>query len=146
MAQGMLEQRLREEGFAHAVEVDSAGTHASHREAPPDPRAVAAARARDIDIAGLRARPFMKRDFTDFDVILAMDKDNRARLAKACPAGERHKLQLVLDYAPDLREREVPDPYCGGEDDFEKALDMLELCMEGLMEELQDRLEGRVAL
>ena len=146
MAQGVLEQRLREEGMADEVAVDSAGTHAYHRGEPPDPRAIAAARARGLDITTLRARPFRDDDYLEFDLILAMDEDNHARLERACPPRQRHKLHLALDFAPELTEREVPDPYYGAGDGFEKVLDMLELSMEGLVDELSDRLHGSVAL
>ena len=146
MAQGVLEQRLHEEGLAHLVAVDSAGTHAYHRGEPPDARAMAAARARGIDISGQRARLFRDADYLEFDLILAMDDDNLARLERACPPRLRDKVRLALDFAPELSEREVPDPYYGEGDGFEKVLDMLELCMEALIDELHDRLEGRVAL
>ena len=56
------------------------------------------------------------------------------------------RVMLVMEFAPELREREIPDPYYIGVQGFEKVLDMLELCMEGLMDELYDRLDERDAL
>lgn len=145
MAQGLLEARLRSEGLTGAVTVDSAGTHAYHRGEPPDGRAVAASRARGIDITAQRARPLRDADFAGCDLIVAMDEGNMARLQRACPPRQRHKLRLALDYAPELAEREVPDPYYGVDDGFERVLDLLELCVKRLVGELRDRVEGRAA-
>jgi protein-tyrosine phosphatase len=82
-------------------------------------------------------------DFEDFDLILAMDSDNERELRTVCPPFYSDRVRLILDFAPDLREREVPDPYYVGGEGFEKVLDMLELCMEELMDELHDRLGQR---
>ena len=82
----------------------------------------------------------------NFDLILAMDSDNERRLRSVCPPFYGERVRLVMEFAPELREREVPDPYYVGEEGFEKVLDMLELCMEGLMDELRDRLDERDAI
>lgn len=145
LAQGVLESRLREEQLLDDVLVDSAGTHAYHSGEAPDRRGIAAARERGIDISGQRARPVRDRDFQEFDLIIAMDEDNRSRLESICPQGHLDKLQMMLDFAPELREREVPDPYYGGEQGFEKVLDMLELCMEALVDVLHEQLVTRGA-
>ncbi|NCF28098.1 MAG: low molecular weight phosphotyrosine protein phosphatase [Gammaproteobacteria bacterium] len=143
MAQGVLEQRLNEERLEDRVQVDSAGTHHYHSGDPPDRRGVAAARQRGVEIGGQRARPVRDTDFQEFDLILAMDSDNEQALRAICPPFYSDRIKPVMDFAPDLREREVPDPYYVGGDGFEKVLDMLELCMEELMDELHDRLGGR---
>jgi protein-tyrosine phosphatase len=140
LAQGVLESRLRDEQLLERVEVDSAGTHAYHTGEAPDRRGIAAARQRGIDISGQAARPVRDRDFQEFDLIIAMDEDNKRRLESVCPEGHLDKLYLMLDFAPELREREVPDPYYGAEHGFEKVLDMLELCMEELVDVLQEQM------
>ena len=146
MAQGVLERRLNEEQLEDRVQVDSAGTHHYHVGAPPDRRGVAAARGRGIDIGGQRARPVRDDDFTEFDLILAMDSDNERELRAICPAGYGDRVQLVMDFAPDRREREIPDPYYVGGQGFEKVLDMLEQCMQQVLGELRDRLGQRDAI
>ena len=143
MAQGVLEQRLDEEQLRDRVQVDSAGTHHYHSGDSPDRRGVSAARGRGIDISCQRARAVRDSDFEDFDLILAMDSDNERELRAVCPPFYSDRVRLVLDFAPDLREREVPDPYYVGGEGFEKVLDMLDLCMEELMDELHDRLGQR---
>lgn len=145
MAQGVLERRLNEEQLEDQVQVDSAGTHHYHGGEPPDRRGVAAARNRGIEIAGQRARPVRDDDFSEFDLILAMDSDNERHLRAICPSFYGDRVKLIMDYAPGMREREIPDPYYVGGQGFEKVLDMLELCMEELMDELHDRLNNRDA-
>jgi protein-tyrosine phosphatase len=146
MAQGVLERRLREEQLDDRVRVDSAGTYHYHTGEPPDRRGVTAARRRGVQIGGQRARPVCDNDFMEFDLILAMDSDNERELRAICPPSHGDRVKLVMDFAPDLGEREIPDPYYVGEQGFEKVLDMLELCMQGLMDELRDRLDERNAI
>ena len=142
MAQGVLENRLYQEQIDDRVQVDSAGTHHYHTGESPDSRAVAAAARRGIEIGWQRARPVRDDDFLEFDLILAMDSDNERKLRSVCPPAYGDRVMLVTDFAPELREREVPDPYYVGHEGFEKVLDMLELCMEGLVDELHDRLDA----
>ena len=143
MAQGVLEHRLSDDRMADRIEVDSAGTHHYHSGESPDPRAVAAASRRGIAIGHQRARPVRDDDYLDFDLILAMDSDNERTLRKTCPPAYGDRIMRVTEFAPGLRERDVPDPYYVGEEGFEKVLDILELCLEGLMDELHDRLAER---
>ena len=96
-----------------------------------------------LEAAHQRARPVRDDDFLEFDLIVTMDSDNERALRAVCPPAYGDRLVLATDFAPELREREIPDPYYVGEEGFEKVLDMLELCMEGLMDELHDRLDER---
>ena len=141
MAQGVLEQRLRQEQLDEHVEVDSAGTHHYHSGEPPDRRGVEAARSRGIEIGQQRARPVRDDDFLEFDLILAMDAENEKALRAVCPPYYASRVRRMMDYAPAMRERDIPDPYYVGGQGFEKVLDMLELCMEELVDELRDRLD-----
>jgi protein-tyrosine phosphatase len=143
MAQGVLENRLQQVQLEDRIQVDSAGTHRYHTGESPDPRGVAAASRRGIDIRGQRARGVRGDDFMAFDLILAMDTENERALRAQCPPAYGERVRLVTDFAPQLREREVPDPYYGGHDGFEKVLDMLELCMHGVVDELNARLGAR---
>jgi protein-tyrosine phosphatase len=146
MAQGVLEQRLNDEQLEDRVQVDSAGTHHYHTGESPDRRGVAAARRRGVEIGGQRARPVCDDDFMEFDLILAMDSDNEQNLRAMCPPHYADRVKLVMDFAPDLREREIPDPYYVGGEGFERVLDMLEGCMGELVDELRDLLGQRGAV
>lgn len=136
-AEGVLRTLVQRAGLANHVEIDSAGTHAFHVGEPPDPRSQKAAEKRGYDLTHLKARRVATADFLKFDLILAMDRDNLAMLREACPMEEQHRLKLFLEYARNSEHDEVPDPYYGGPDGFERVLDMIEDASEGLIEELR---------
>jgi len=129
--------------FRHQVEisasqnkilVDSAGTHDYHIGEPPDGRAQKIAREHGYDMEGLRARLLNTRDFNFFHYILAMDKHNFAILNKFCPPQHNYKLGMLMQYNKSFTENEeVPDPYFGGDQGFEKVLKMIEDAGEGLL-------------
>jgi len=108
------------------VVTDSAGTHGYHIGDPPDPRTVAAARARGIDLSALRARKVTRADFDDFDLILAMDRGHLAHLLAMRPKHSRAEVRLFLDYHPDAAIQDVPDPYYSDADAFTHVLDLAE--------------------
>ena len=102
---------------------------------PPDPRAVAAAAARGIDLSDLRARRVSPGDFTEFDLLLAMDDANHAALLSGAPHECADKVRMFLGDAPELG-REVPDPYYGGGQGFEDVLDLVEAGSKALLARL----------
>ena len=134
-AQGVFEQVLAEMGLADQVAVDSAGTHAYHVGEPPDPRAVEAARRRGVSMDSQRARRVTEADFLEYDYILAMDESNRADLLEQCLPGHEHKIRLFMEFS-ELEAREVPDPYYGGRQGFERVLDLVEDAARGLARHL----------
>jgi protein-tyrosine phosphatase len=143
LAQGVFEDVLRREGLEGEVFVDSAGTGRWHVGSPPDERALSAASLRGLDISAQRARQVRPEDCDSFDYILTMDEDNYYMVSSACRGST--VVQLFLDFAADSLEREVPDPYYGGPDGFERVLDLVEEASEGLLEDIRERhLQGRV--
>ena len=125
---------LRAKAKGLDLEIDSAGTSGWHEGDPPDPRAVAEARGRGIDISGLQARRVTAQDFHDFDHILAMDRSNLAELERIRPKGSKADLRLTLSDAPGLGETDVPDPYY--DDGFPKAYALIEAAADGLLRRL----------
>jgi len=140
-AHGVFRHLVDEADLLDRIEIDSAGTHAYHVGEPPDPRACGTALGRGIDIRDLRARCVEAADFHVFDYVVAMDADNHAHLARLCPPGLEGKLSLLMDYAPDFSQSEVPDPYYGGRRGFEQVFDMIEAAARGLLDELRQRLD-----
>jgi protein-tyrosine phosphatase len=132
-AQGVFESLIEAEGLSGVIGADSAGTAAYHIGEPPDARATAAAALRGIDLGPYRARQVMREDFHDFDLVLAMDRANHAAMARIVPEGREGRLRLFLDFAPEIAIDEVPDPYYGGEDGFERVLDMVEAASRGVL-------------
>ena len=119
-----------------ALEIDSAGTANYHVGEPPDRRTVAAARRRGYDLAGLRARQITDDDFSRFDYVLAMDRANLEDLESQRPRDATARLGLFLEFAPAAESLEVPDPYYGGTEDFERVLDLCETAARGLLDRL----------
>jgi protein-tyrosine phosphatase len=133
-AEGVLRHKLAAAGLDDRVAVESAGLGDWHIGDPPDPRAIARARLRGYDLTALRARLFTAADYHDFDLILAMDQGHLTALTHGRPADARAQVRLFLDFAAEpLTSREVPDPYYGGPVDYDRALDLIEPGVEGLI-------------
>ncbi|CAA7616598.1 low molecular weight protein-tyrosine-phosphatase [Magnetospirillum sp. SS-4] len=132
-AHGVFRALVEREGLSGRVAVDSAGTHAYHVGEPPDRRSAEAARRRGVEIKDLRARQVALSDFRDFDLLLAMDRGHFQTLQANCPDGLGPRLAMFLSFAPHLNLLDVPDPYYGGPDGFEKVLDMIEAGSAGLL-------------
>lgn len=115
--------RLEAERAGLDVIVDSAGTGDWHVGAPPDPRAIAVARAHGLDIAGYRGRQVSAADFARFDHVVALDHANLARLRALRPEEARASLSLLLDHVPGRAGEPVADPYYGGPEGFATTWD-----------------------
>ncbi len=142
LAQGIFSHLLQQRNLEQHFRVDSAGTDGWHAGAPPDPRSVAIAGRHGIDISGQKARQFQIDDAETFDIILAMDEDNLAKLRARCPQQHLHKLHLFSDFAHGRRYN-VPDPYYGGEDGFGTVYTML---LAGCMSMLEKLDTGHASL
>jgi protein-tyrosine phosphatase len=136
-AEGVFRHLLAQEAPELRVEVDSAGTADYHIGEPPDLRSQRAALRRGIDLGGLRARQVTPADFARFDLILAMDRGNLLELEARRPENSRARVQLLLQYAPDLGRLEVPDPYYRDASGFEEVLDLTAAASRGLLAALQ---------
>lgn len=116
LAEGIFAHVVDETGLTGQFTIDSAGTGGWHEGEPPDRRSIATAASHGIDISGQRARRIRPKDFTDFDLILAMDRDNVAALKSI--ARPEADIRLFGDAALGTGE-DIPDPYYGGPDGFE---------------------------
>jgi protein-tyrosine phosphatase len=133
MAEGALRAILAAKGIdPDVVNVESAGTHDYHTGEPPFSLAASAAKRRGYDIGNQVARRVLPNDFDRFDHILAMDRSNLVHLRSICPTRCKHKVELLLEYGDEHHGKEVPDPYGGKPQDFERALDMIEDGCRGL--------------
>lgn len=137
MAASVLQGELERRGLLARVEVDSAGTHGAHAGERADRRAVQLTSERGYpQILRERSRRIADADFERFDLILAMDRHNLARLRDRCPPAHQHKLHLFLAYAGQDEAGEVPDPYYGPQEGFEVVLKMIERAVPGVIERL----------
>ncbi|SEQ98547.1 protein-tyrosine phosphatase [Hyunsoonleella jejuensis] len=123
LAEGILKSKLPENKFF----IDSAGTGAYHIGNKPDMRSIAVAKENGIDISNLRARQFVKQDFSDFDLIYAMDESNFRHIIKMARNDEDiAKVKLILNEIAPNQNKSVPDPYYGGDKGFESVFQMLD--------------------
>ena len=138
-AEAVFRHYVENAGMSEQILIDSAGTHDYHVGDPPDSRAQRAAQQRGYDMSDLRGRQVGEEDFRQFDYVLAMDSANLALLQSISPPDSNIHPQLFLDYARHHSDREVPDPYYGDTDGFERVLDMVEDAAQGLLEEIRQR-------
>jgi protein-tyrosine phosphatase len=138
-AEAVFKRCVQSAGLAEQIESDSAGTHDYHVGEAPDLRAQAVASRRGYDMGDLRARQIRRDDFDAFDYVLAMDEVNLRRLERLCPQQHARKLKLFLEFGDDPSQREVPDPYYGNDQGFERVLDMVERAAQGLLRHLRDK-------
>ena len=137
-AEGVFTKLVKDHNLEAHFAIDSAGTHAYHVGKEPDLRSQSAALERGIDLSNLRARQVIFGDFEDFDYVLAMDDENYSILVNACPEQYKPKIKYFLDYAPHLNERQVPDPYYGGQYGFDRVLDLVEEASAGFLAALRE--------
>ena len=135
-AEGVFRHYVAQAGLGDRIVAYSAGTHDYHVGEPPDPRAQRCAAKRGYDLSGLRGRQVSERDFGEFDYVLAMDEVNLRLLERLCPPEHAHKLKLLMEFGADAAVREVPDPYYGGTQGFERVLDLAEQAAQGLLRHL----------
>lgn len=139
-AEGVFKAMAEMQRLSDAVIADSAGTHDYHVGQPPDRRAIAAAARRGYDISQLRARLFSRRDFESFDYLLAMDREHLVQLRRWAPGAHAAKPRLFLDFSRLDPGGEVPDPYYGGPQGFERVLDLVEDAAQGLLNDIRGKL------
>ncbi|TMM44820.1 low molecular weight protein-tyrosine-phosphatase [Colwellia ponticola] len=133
-AEAVFRHKMQVKGLA--LKVDSAGTLGAHVKEKPDHRAQKAGLARGYSFKGIKARKVTVEDFSDFDLILAMDNDNVTELKKIAPVAMQGKIKLMLDFATEREEKQIPDPYYGGAKGFDYVLDLVEAASDGLLAQL----------
>ncbi|WP_114563980.1 low molecular weight protein-tyrosine-phosphatase [Ephemeroptericola cinctiostellae] len=145
VAQAVFEKKLTQSGLAACIEVDSAGTGDHHVGQKPDSRSQHAAAFRGYSLIGQVARQITAEDFDHFDMILAMDWQNMRELQNLAPPQHRHKIELVMRYAQNSDDAEVPDPYYEEQHAFNKVVDYLEDAATGLLDVVKRRAPQPVA-
>ncbi len=142
-AEGVMRGLVREAGLEDRIEIDSAGTGSWHVGNPPDPRSTAAAARRGVVLDGA-ARTVTADDFDDWDLLVAMDRENQRELLRRAPDdAARAKVKLLREYDPAsvaAGDLEVPDPYYGDEAGFDRVITMVEAAVPGLLAWARERL------
>jgi protein-tyrosine phosphatase len=142
-AEAVFRAKAAARGLSERVFADSAGTHGYHIGEPPDPRTRAAAQRRGYPMAGMFARKVSAADFRAFDLVVAMDEGHLRLLKRLAPAPAGEKLRLFMALVREATHRDVPDPYYGGPDGFDRVLDLVEAGVDALLDEIEATLESR---
>jgi protein-tyrosine phosphatase len=136
MAEGIL--RKKAESLELDITIDSAGTGEWHVGEHPDKRAIQTAHILGVDISKLVARQFSESDFDDFDRIYVMDYSNYYTVIDlARNDKDKQKVFLLLNADEPESNREVPDPYFGRGDGFEKVFLMMEKACEAIVADIK---------
>ena len=137
LAEGILKSKLPE-----SFQVDSAGTIAMHEGQHPDKRSVVVAQTHGIDISRQRSRPIKPKDLETFNKIFCMDLHNfQDVVSMAETEAQRGKIRLILEEAGNFGEtNEVPDPYYGDIEDFEKVFRLLDSACEIIAQQLKSNI------
>jgi protein-tyrosine phosphatase len=138
-AEGVFRKKAADVGLIDRLTIDSAGTNNYHPGEPPDARTQHHAKLRGYDLSPQRARAVTDEDFERFDLLIAMDAMNYSTLMHRAPAEARTKIRRIMEFAPQLKVREVPDPYFGERGDFEYVLDLVEAASDGLVAHVRER-------
>jgi protein-tyrosine phosphatase len=141
IAEGLLQQHLQQSELRDTVEVSSAGTRASHPGSRPDQRAQKVAAYAGMNLGRIRARRVTERDLLRSDLIFAMDEFNRSDLLEICPPEHQHKISLLLSHQFGQPLIEVPDPYYGSAEGFERVFQILDEAMEDLVSYIRDNIQ-----
>jgi len=149
-AEGVFRHRAIEAGLRDSyigdIFIDSAGTGAYHIGEKPDRRSRSAAASQGIDLESLRARKLTLQDFSDFDYILAMDRENMKNMKNLCPARHHKKLHLFMDFAQNCPGiTEVPDPYQEDQEAFERVFNIIDRAAIGFLDHIKQNISSQNA-
>lgn len=135
LAEAIFLAKIKALGLEEKFQADSCGTSNYNIGCPADPRTTANAARHGIAVNHI-ARQLTVADFDWFDSIVVMDKANLRHVQALAPQHHREKIQLIRHYEPQPGHEEVPDPYHGGEQDFEDVFQILNRSIDGLVARL----------
>jgi protein-tyrosine phosphatase len=138
LAEAIFKHKVNQEGLASVVEADSCGTANYHIGGRPDPRTIANATKNGVTIEHF-GRQLCEKDLEDFDYVLAMDKSNFNNILRLTNQEHlRTKVMLMREFDPEDKGGEVPDPYHGGEKQFQQVFEILDRSMDHFIDHLKN--------
>jgi len=139
LAEGVFRHLVEEEGLADRFEIASAGTGPWHVGEQPDPRMRSTARRRGIDISGQRGRQLQRKDLHHFDHVFVMDKHNLHDTLSLDPDGDHGtRVRLFREFDPHPEEYQVPDPYTGGQEGFDRVYEIVERTARRILDRMKE--------
>lgn len=139
LAEALFDQLLNERGLENQIQCDSAGTGDWHIGQSPDPRTLAVAQQYEVPVEH-RGRQFVPADFAAYDYIITMDASNRQNVLSQLPPGtQSDHVFLMRQFDDEPSEKDVPDPYWGGERGFDDMYHLLRRCCVNLLAYIDER-------
>ncbi len=140
--EGVFKYLLSENKISRNFFIDSAGTRSYHIGETADIRSINYAGERGYDLSEIRSRQVCNKDFSEFDLLLALDRSHYDELISISPRKYTSKIKLILSYINYESLHDVPDPYYGKKEDFERVLDLAEECCDRLLKKLIKKVES----
>lgn len=137
-AEGVFRYVVKKHNMSDVIRIDSAGTHAYHIGESPDSRSQSTALSHGVNLSSQKARIVNREDFDRFNYVIAMDRSNLEDLKRIQDSDQPAKLHLFMEFANGWDNKEVPDPYYGGGNGFEKVFSMVKSASEGLLQHIID--------
>ena len=139
MAEGIFNAKIKGLGLEKTIQSDSAGTSDYHIGELPDERTLSCAQRHGVGIKH-RGRQVQQSDFRDFAYIIAMDSNNLENLQQLKLQSRFPDKEIFLMRNFDAGETDlaVPDPYYGGQEDFEKVYQILDAALDGFLNQLKE--------
>jgi protein-tyrosine phosphatase len=142
-AEAVFTHFIKKYHLENQIQCDSAGTASYHTGEKADYRMRKLGEKRGYQVTSIARKFDPSDDFERFDIIIGMDSQNvRDLKALANNESDRAKIHLMTDYCQSLDYDLVPDPYYGGEKDFELVIDILEDACFGLINEIQEEINS----
>ncbi|MFP3853635.1 MAG: low molecular weight protein-tyrosine-phosphatase [Anaerolineales bacterium] len=137
LAEHMLRQLAEDRGVGEAFHIASAGTSSYHTGQAPDSRMRQTAAEHGLEYTG-SARQLDPTDLEEFDLIIAMDRSNQRNIQSMAQTEEhRSKIHFMREWDPEANgDMDVPDPYYGGLDGFERTYQIVARSVENLFRDL----------
>lgn len=136
LAEGLFKAKIRDNGLEDYFDIESSGTSSFHVGEAPDPGSQNVARERaNIDISSQQSQQLKSRHIHEFDFLVAMDQSNMRKALDMEP-DHSEKILLIRDFEPEPKERrsDVPDPYGGGQNQFDRVYSILDRCLDEFLD------------
>jgi len=143
LAHGLMRDEIKARGLSEQVSVDSCGTSAYHNGQGADPNNIRVASGHGVDLSDMRSRRLEEADFDDFDLLVAMDSRNEIDIRNRRPAWSETEVVRFMTFVPDTDSPDVPDPYYGGLDGFERVFQLVQSGIGPLLDYALEQVEPR---
>lgn len=134
MAEAVFRDLVKKKNLQHIIEIDSAGTGNYHIGKSPHEGTLHILKQNSISSEGMKARQVKEEDLGNFDYIIGMDAENIGNLHRLARYNKTGYIGRLLDFVPQGKVDDVPDPYFTG--NFEEVYDLVKEGCARLLDEI----------